>query len=480
MHVCVIGTGAAGWMAVRQLQYLSCVHSITVIGSPHIPTVGVGESTTNMFFDLISGWFPADDDFYRFLCDIDAAVKYGVLYQDWGGSQFLHAFVGSQQNQHFGYGLGGLDIDEDANQYMMPYYDHVLDNKFCVDQSIQNYTFHFDANKFISAMQKLCCKNHKTKFVCDTVVKANFDNHGVVSVLLQSGQVIQADYYVSAVGQTAFNQQIFHEKYHDYSHVLLTDRALFFPLPYTNQEKQFHPYTIARAMPHGWRWITPTWSRIGTGYAFSSRHVSIDQAIDEFCTDIGIKDLEPFQVDFYPRRIDAVFKPNHCSIGLASGFLEPLDAPGLSMTQTSIEDLCKLLQEQSTGVCLNIDALNKRKRMEFDTWAAFILWQYRCSGSRENVFWKEHSSIKFDHLEEILHTLFYPLFHKRGLDIKFRDPVSSSLEPWMFYHTAAGRGQRWPLVFFPQISKPKSNPDALWENHFDWFQRMHNYYTNIQ
>lgn len=477
MHICVIGTGAAGWMAVRELQNLSCVKSITVIGSPAVPTVGVGESTTRPFFNLISSWFPRDDDYYRFLCDIDAAVKYGVYYQGWGGQTFLHAFVGEKTNQHHGYALGGLGSDEDSNHYLMANYDRIVSrHEFCSDPDTQSYTWHIDANRFIVAMEKMCCANPITTHLRDTVVKANFDHDRVTSVRLESGHTISADYFVSAVGQTAFNQQIFRETYEDYGHVLLTDRALFFPLSYTDQSKQFHPYTVARAMPHGWRWITPTWSRIGTGYAFSSRHVSTEQAIQDFRDDVGITDIEPFQVDFHPRRIQEVYKPNHCSIGLASGFLEPLDAPGLSFTVMYIESLCDLLEDRAAGKVVNLTRLNQRCRRIFDDWAAFILWQYRCAVAREGDFWRDHSSIRFDHLESIIDLLFKPNFNPYTLDLRPKKISQDDLEPWMFYHTAAGRGQRWPLTFYPQISKHVPDPDAEWHSHYDWFRRMHYHY----
>ena len=72
-------------------------------------------------------------------------------------------------------------------------------------------------------------------------------------------------------------------------------------------------------MKNGWRWITPTWSRIGTGYAFSSNHVSDDEAVKEFLEDIGDTSLEPNVVDFTPKVNKSTFGANYCNIGMANG-----------------------------------------------------------------------------------------------------------------------------------------------------------------
>ena len=89
-------------------------------------------------------------------------------------------------------------------------------------------------------------------------------------------------------------------------------------------------------MKNGWRWITPTQSRIGTGYVFSDNHISIDEATNEFLEDIGDKTIKPFLVDFNPKCNKRPFKFNSCTIGMSSGFLEPLDATGLQISIQAI------------------------------------------------------------------------------------------------------------------------------------------------
>lgn len=466
MHICIIGTGAAGWMTAFSLKDYDEVSKITIIGSPAIPTIGVGESTTGIFYDFVDRLFPDDDiAFFKFLVDIDAAVKYGVFYKNWSHKDFLHAFVGSQKNNLYGYLLGSLPKSCNENHYMMPMYDEIInENAFHVDRSIQNYTFQFDANKFIAAMEKLAGKENKIYHVRDTVIDSEFENTGsaIKGLYLEENGTITADYYISCIGQTAFNQKIMNDEYEDYSDILLTDKALFYPLPYTDKRNEFHPYTTAKTMKHGWRWITPTWSRIGTGYVFSSKYISVDQAIDEFTNDIGDKSIEPFTTDFFPRRIKKVFKENYCSIGMSSGFLEPLDAPGLSMTISSIDILKDIIFKNG-----RINEHNALCRDMFDGWTAFILHQYKTSERNDTQFWIDHKNVSFDCYDKITKQMRDP-FTRMSL-------AKYEFELYMFYHTSAGKGLRWPTkIKYPHPKKYMldKNIENL-ENHFDFFDRLH-------
>jgi len=247
---------------------------------------------------------------------------------------------------------------------------------------------------------------------------------------------------------------------------------LFYPLPYTNKEKEFHPYTVAKAMKYGWRWITPTWSRIGTGYTFSSKYITIEEAKQEFREELGDYSIDPFVTDFYPRRVDTVFKDNYCTIGMAAGFLEPLDAPGLDLTMKSIVLLSNLLTER-----MNLKTANESILHEFNTWACFILHQYKTSTRNDTDFWIDHRNIHFDYYDAIINNLFHKDISKKSVEI---------LEPWMFYNTAAGKGQRWKVKnnskgILKFLNKPKPSlcpqvTDDLKQyefGHLEFFNKLH-------
>ncbi len=242
-------------------------------------------------------------------------------------------------------------------------------------------------------------------------------------------------------------------------HVLLTDKAVVYPLEYTNKREQFHPYTVAKTMKNGWRWITPTWERIGTGYVFSSNHVSEDEAINEFLEDIGDKSLQPKVVDFVPRISKKSFKLNHCSIGMANGFLEPLDAPGLAMTNLSMKKLSDVLEIYSNDISSqNINELSNNKLYtqaihtvnylmseSYKFWVSFIFNQYKSCHRLDSSFWVDHKNIKFPPWDNIVKDLNKSCddYHNdwdimmvavtlASRDIPFSTPLPSEITPHNF------------------------------------------------
>jgi len=482
MHVCIIGTGAAGWMTAYFLIGNTNIDHVTIIGSPHIPTVGVGESTTMMFPQFLHTLNRHGYDIFKLLVDIDASVKYGVYYKNWSEKNFLHAFVGNKDNNRNGYLLGNLNKTENENHYMMPFYDDIInDNYFNFDHRVQDYSFHFDANKFISSMENFSKNIENITHIKDTVIKCNKHKNNkekIDSIVLENFGKFKADYYINCVGQTAFNVNVFGETYHDYSNVLLTDTAIFYPLPYKDKKKEFHPYTIAKTMKYGWRWITPTWSRIGTGYAFSSKYTSIEKAKEELRHDIGDYSIEPFVTNFQPKRVDKVFKDNYCTIGLSSGFLEPLDAPGLTLSTTYTELLIYILKKD-----ISIKKANNKARENFDFWASFILHQYKTANRNDTQFWIDHKLVKFDFYDYIIKRLF-----ENGIS-----ECSEIIESYMFYHTSAGKGHRWDVKGYNIIDKvlkknvpyrkntnKKDLPDEFKKysfNHFCFFDEIHKKYN---
>jgi tryptophan 7-halogenase len=483
MHVCIVGTGAAGWITCHDILFHSpFVKKITIIGSPAIPTVGVGESTTMIFREFIEmslGFSRGSAPYKKFLKDIDAAIKYGVFYENWSKNNYLHPFVGSPNNLNYGYLLGKKSINDTADDCLLPLKDRVFNNEIYTEHfEKQHSSFHFDANKLISALEKLAEPIERVIHIKDTVVKSVFEGNTIKQVILNSGEVIEADYFVSCVGQTAFNQRIFREEYVSYSDVLLTDKALFYPLKYKDKEKEFHPYTVAKTMKHGWRWITPTWNRIGTGYAFSSRHTTVEEAIEEFVNDIGDPTIKPNIVDFYPRKVKEVFKVNHCVIGLAAGFLEPLDAPGISLTLSTSGSLATILSglrktiktaslesfEEYTNI---IKDTNHAIEEMFNFWASFILCQYKTCHRNDTKFWKDHKNVQFEFYDNVMKEILNPT-------IKENKPTYSSQtrEPWMFYNTMAGKDISWD-VKIPGLVEPVEQAELETVSHYDYFKEIH-------
>lgn len=417
MHICIIGDGTAGLMAANLFMKRDYIKKITVIGSSKIPSIGVGESTT-LSFGSLQGMF--EDNIASFIRESNACVKTGVMYQNWGKYEYLHHFKNpnlyAKFNTNFieySNALGNKDKDIFIHDLIgSKLYSDAKKNKIPQNNIFYPTTWHFDAGKYIQYLKKII--KEKIKIVDDKVVDCEFrEDESINSITLESGNIIKADYYIISTGNAEESSKIFKLEYHDLSKFLLTDTALFYPLPYKNKREEFHPYTIAKTMKNGWRWITPTWSRIGTGYVFSSKHISIDEAIEEFKFDIGDDTIEPNVVKFQPRYNKKTFNSNYCTLGMSNGFLEPLDAPGLSISceLTSILDrkfnepeyLNSIINQEYCES--NIQSLNEFVENNYNGWTSFILTQYKTCIRSDTDFWNDHKNIEFEYLNKLMEDL---------------------------------------------------------------------------
>ena len=253
------------------------------------------------------------------------------------------------------------------------------------------------------------------------------------------------------------------------SDVLLTNKAFVYPLEYTDKRNQFHPYTVAKTMKYGWRWITPTYSRIGTGYTFSSNYVSEDRAREEFINDVGV-DIEPRLVNFYPRYNKKTYHENYCTLGLANGFLEPLDAPGLTLTIDVINHLKPILQQWKDIPDKNIvnslrEVINDRIESRYKFWAAFILTQYKTCQRDDTRFWIDHKNVKYDYQEHIINLL--------------GDQYIDHDDYIMFMHTIAAKDHNWDISskVLP-FKQPEYKTDTT--HHLDYVEAIRNKVSRIR
>jgi len=488
MHICIVGTGAAGLMTACLFKQKGYVKKISLIGSPNISTIGVGESTTLNFESLHCKF---EDDLSNFVRESDAALKYGVYYHGWNpGKNWIHFFKSSVQTE-----MNGLDylrysislgnkpknvfIHDIFGKKLVDYIDRnevVKERENCPHE--YPFSWHFDAGKYIKYMKGICERSKKIEMIYDTAVSCEFkyENNikSVSKIRLDSGREIIADFYINSSGASGKSGNVFQVEYELLTDVLLTNRALFLPLKYTNKREQFHPYTIAKTMKNGWRWITPTWSRIGTGYAFSSNHVSDDDAIKELLEDIGgDTSLEPNIVDFTPKVNKKTFGSNYCNIGMASGFLEPLDAPGLTISVNSVEELSYHFNYYTNRDHIvndihnpnhewneTINSLNRTSKNTFKFWCSFIINQYKSCHRRDTEFWRDHVSVEYPYYNWIMENL--------GDETFWENMGPGSM---MFHQTLASRNIQWDTVI-DDIPILLSERDVPTMNHYDYISAV--------
>ena len=460
MHICVIGTGTAGLMAAGVFATREYVTKVTLIGSARIPTIGVGESTTLNFEDTNRIFV---EDYSEMVREIDGALKYGVYYENWNpGKGWINYFKSRWQTETNGISLWdynlilgnlpkNIHVHDICAKKMFEYAErhHVVLDRELYQNTDYPTSWHFDAGKYIAYITNLHKRNPKIDFIVDTVVDCKFkveNNIEVISkVILESGSELSADFYINSTGGSDINEKVFKEKYISLSDRLLTDRALFYPLKFSNKKAQFHPYTVAKTMNCGWRWITPTYSRIGTGYVFSTKYISDEDAIKEFVNDIGDPSIKPNVVNFVPRYSAHTLKPNSITIGMANGFMEPLDAPGLSVTSMNILNLLDYLDEYPNRKHIMNDVhnpnhewnrimrrQNRKVSVFYEFWSSFVFAQYKNCHRRDTEFWRDYTSLESEHYDDI-----YSHLHSK----EYWDYYG--LPPYIFQQTLAGRNVPW-------------------------------------
>jgi hypothetical protein len=185
--------------------------------------------------------------------------------------------------------------------------------------------------------------------------------------------------------------------------------------------------------------------------------------------------LTPHLVDFYPRKVKKTFKINSCTLGMAAGFLEPLDAPGLAILIWSIDKLVPLLEtiNKNAPVSDMINKLNSKSSEHYDWWVSFILHQYKTCHRSDSQFWIDHKNVKFDHYDKIIENLQNVKKINNQLSFNSVHPEITMGEFFMFYNTTSGKDIQWPTVENFQLERKAPPGHVVLKNHLDFLEEIH-------
>ncbi|HUQ11644.1 MAG TPA: tryptophan halogenase family protein [Steroidobacteraceae bacterium] len=356
LHIVIVGGGSAGWMcAAACAQVLHPQrYSLTLIESEEIGTVGVGEATLPALRDF-NELLKMDEA--QFLRETHGTFKLGIEFRDWDwpGEHYVHPF-GS-----FGQLWGGVEFQHHwmrARQLGLqpaPLEEYSVAVRACRRNAFDfpdfkkprstfyGYAYHFDAGLYAAFLRRWATARG-VKRIEGQVVEVGLDaNSGNVSKLtLKSGQKIAGDFFVDCSG---FRSLLLGEKlgstWEDWTQWLPCDRAWAVPC---ERSVDFTPYTRSIARKGGWIWRIPLQHRTGNGHVFSTRFVSEDEARATLLAQLDAPALmEPKLLKFRAGRRLQAWKKNCVGIGLASGFLEPLESTSLFLIQKGIQDMLRLL-----------------------------------------------------------------------------------------------------------------------------------------
>ncbi len=395
----IIGGGTAGWMAAAALSksLAGMEIELRLIESPRVEPVGVGEATIPPIMDFIHQLGIDECDLVR---EIKATYKLGIGYRDWtrAGHFYFHPFGPT------GPGMGHVPFQaywlkmllqgqaERLEEYSIQTVA-ALRGRFARPVHAPNtplnkftYALHFDAGRFAAYLRAFAEARgvRRTEGHVRQVSLRGSDGF-VESVMLESGETFSADLFIDCSGfQGLLIEGALRTGYEDWSQWLPCDRAV---LVHSQRAAPPNPYTLVTARDAGWQWQIPLQHRDGNGYIYSGEFAADDAAREMLLRNLSGRALsEPVSLRFRPGRRRVAWSRNVVALGLAAGFLEPLEATSIHLIQRGIAMLLKFFPDRDFAAA-DIDRYNRTLESEFSRVRDFLLMHYTQT-ERAGGFWQ--------------------------------------------------------------------------------------------
>ena len=431
-RVVIAGGGTAGWTAAAGLaQQLGPLLDITLVESEEIGTVGVGEATipTIRSFHALLGL-----DEREFMRATQASFKLGIGFDDWArqGDRYIHAFgnigkstwMGGFHNMWLHAKAAGFG--DEIGDYCLEY-QASLAGKFGIsEQAPINYAFHFDASLYArylrSKYEPRGVKRIEGKIAS---VEQNSQNGHVTALVMEDGRRVEGELFIDCTGfRGLLIEQTLKAGYEDWRQWLPTDSALAVQ---TGSTDRILPYTRSMARSAGWQWRIPLQHRVGNGLVFSSAHITEEAARAELLANLkGAPLTDPRLIRYVTGRRRKAWDKNVIALGLASGFLEPLESTSIHLIQVGVTRLIKLFPFGGQFEALSA-RFNTQSALELENIRDFIITHYKLTERDDTPFWRQCRDMKIpDSLAERLE-----LFRESGYAYQTSDDLFS-VDSWVF------------------------------------------------
>ncbi len=402
-NIVIVGGGTAGWMAAAALaRVLGSSCQVRLIESDLIGIVGVGEATVP-HIKAFNNLLRIDEaDFVR---STRGTFKLGIQFLDWGrlGDTYVHGFgttIGPELgllpfHQYWikarqagrAQEIGAYTLNTTAaprGKFMVSARDVPAGSPL----SNIAYAYQFDAAVYGQYLRAYAEKLgvERTEGLVEQVL-LHRESGFVEAVRLKSGERIPGELFIDCSGfRGLLIEEALHTGYIEYTHWLPCDRAVAVPCEKVGMPT---PYTRSTARAAGWQWRIPLQHRTGNGYVYSSRHVSDDEAVATVLGNLDGRALaEPKLLRFSTGRRKKCWNKNVIALGLASGFLEPLESTSIHLVQSGISKLLELFPREGFDEVL-VDRYNARLAFEFDRIRDFIVLHYHATERDDTPFWNQ-------------------------------------------------------------------------------------------
>ncbi len=393
-RVVIAGGGTAGWMVAAGLsKCLGKQVDIRLVESEEIGTVGVGEATIptlHILHEIL------DLDEREFVQATQATFKLGISFENWRnvGEDYFHSF-GKTGKGHWTAGFHHFWLEGRKRGLASSYDDYCLelragrDNRFATlpDNGI-SYAYHFDATLYGQYLRRFA-ENLGVQRIEGKISKVHTDaaSGDITGLQLDGGALIEGDLFIDCTGMRALLiGETLGVPYESWSHWLPCDSALAVQTTLVGEPV---PYTRSIAHPWGWQWRIPLQHRVGNGVVFSSKHISDDEAKAALLANVqGDVLRQPRVIKFTPGQREQVWKKNCVAIGLASGFLEPLESTSIHLIQKGLTRLVELFPTDGIRQS-DIDEYNLQTRDAIEIVRDFIILHYHVNNRTDSAFWRD-------------------------------------------------------------------------------------------
>lgn len=470
--ILIVGGGSSGWMTAAAIAKNLPNIKVTLVESPVIPTIGVGESTIGHINQFLKMLGLEDKDWMK-ACN--ATYKTSIKFVDFRENP-------KEERHTFHYPFGQFDLTDkpravmewflykarypelDNNNFAEFYHDSILmsdTNKMTRNENrevrgfdfAQDTAYHMDATLFGQFLRDNLCIPNGVTHIVDTVVDATQNDDGSIKEIIteKSGNLV-ADLYIDCTGfKSLLLEQKLKVPFISFHDTLQNDRAVATVIPYLDIEKEMECYTSCTAIDAGWVWNIPLWNRIGTGYVYSSKFATEEEAEVQFRKHLAsnrmtvqdakrAEEAELRHIKIKHGVHKHAWVKNVVGIGLANGFIEPLESTGLMLTHECIVKLVSVLGMREGNVTqYEIDLFNFAFQEQILGFKDFISQHYALSRRNDTPYWK-HVTGNVTYDPSLLE--FNSVIQQGNQDLAFRLHRTRKFHPEMsgIIYIAAGMG----------------------------------------
>ena len=449
--IVILGGGTAGWMAANLFaHHLGPLVSVTVVESPDIGIVGVGEGSTpqlKAFFDTLGiaerDWMPR----------CNATYKTGIGFRGWsetpGFEEYFHPFPtdldGFTAPAFFANAYArrhNADVWAHPDRFFLPptLAAHRLAPLAADHFPFQiGYGYHFDAH-LVGAFLRDHAVGQDVTHLQHRIVDVGVAD-GTVTHLVAEGDIsIPGDFFVDCSGfRSVIAQGALGVPFRPFTTNLFNDSAVVMPTPRDPQSTSCQ--TLSTALRHGWAWDIPLTNRTGNGYVFASGYCSADDAETELRTHLGLLDsaVEARHLRMKVGRIADSWSGNCLALGLAQGFIEPLEATALHIVQATVERFVSAWRDGGFGPRYR-DDFNRAIAARYEGIRDYIVCHYRMNRRTDTPYWRDNAANH--HLSDSLKAIITCWFTGRDLEEEIaRQDIAKYYAATSCHCLLAGYGQ---------------------------------------